>query len=88
VGTILATAAMAVELLSPGEAPGATLAFYRTHGVEEVLEVDVATLQARLLLRPDTTAEPAAPSEASASQVLPGLVILDGTVEIDGERYR
>ena len=80
---------MAVELLSPGEVPGAKLAFYRAHEVEEALEVDVATLQARLLLRPDTTAEPAAPwAEAAASQVVPGLVIVDGTVEIDGERYR
>ncbi len=85
----LATAMMAVELLSPGEAPGAKLAFYRAHGVEEVLEVDVATLRARLLLRPDSTADPTAPwAEASASQVIPGLVIVDGTVEIDGERYR
>ena len=87
-GTILATAAMAVELLSPGEAPGATLAFYRTHGVEEVLEVDVATLRARLLLRPDSTTDPAPWPEASASQVIPGLLIVDGAVEVDGEPYR
>jgi len=54
-----------------------------------VLEVDDATLQARLLLRPDSTADPAAPwPEASASQVIPGLLIVDGTVEIDGEPYR
>ena len=85
----LATAAMAVELLSPGEAPGVKLAFYRAHGVEEVLEVDVATLRARLLLQPDSTADPAAPwAEASASQLVPGLSIADGAVEIDGERYR
>jgi hypothetical protein len=85
----LATAVMAVELLSPGEVPGAKLAFYRAHGVEEVLEVDVATLRARLLLRPDSTTEPAAPwAEASASQAIPGLVIVDGAIEVDGERYR
>jgi len=85
----LATATMAVELRSPGEVLGAKLAFYRANGVEEVLEVNVATLRARLLLRPDSTAEPAAPwAEASASQVIPGLLIVDGTVEIDGEPYR
>jgi len=84
----LATAVMTVELLSHGEVPGAKLAFYRAHGVEEMLEVDVATGAARLLLRPDSTTDPAAPwPEASASQVIPGLVIVDGAIEIDGERY-
>ncbi len=84
----LATAVMAVELLSPGEAPESKLAFYRSHGVAELLEVDVATGAARLLLRPDSTAEPAAPwAEATASQVIPGLVIVDGAIEADGERY-
>ena len=77
---------MAVELLSPGEVPGTKLAFYRAHGVEEVLEVDVATLGARLLLRPDSTTDPTAPwPEASASQVIPGLLIVDGAIEVDGE---
>ncbi len=80
---------MAVELLPPGELPGAKLAFYRSHGVAEVLEVDVATGAARLLIRPESTAEPAEPwAEASASQVIPGLSIVDGAVEVDGERYR
>jgi len=84
----LATAVMAVELLSPGEVPGTKLAFYRAHGIAEVLEVDVTTLGARLLLRPDSPTEVAAPwPEATASQAIPGLSIVDGTIEIAGERY-
>ena len=79
---------MAVELLSPGEVPGTKLAFYRAHGIAEVLEVDVTTLGARLLLRPDSPTEVAAPwPEATASQAIPGLSIVDGTIEIAGERY-
>ncbi len=84
----LATAALVVELLSPGEVAGAKLGFYQGHGIEEVLEVDVATVRARLLVRPDGTTDPAEPwTEASASRVILGLLIADGAVEVNGERY-
>ena len=84
----LVTAVLVVELLSPTEVAGAKLDFYQSHGVEEVLEIDVATGRARLLARPDSTTEPADTwAEVGASHVIPGLVIVDGTVEVNGERY-
>lgn len=86
--TFLATAALVVELLSPAEVPGAKLGFYLSHGIEEVLDVDVVTGHARLLIRPDTTSDPADPwAEAPASQVIPALLIVDSAVEVSGERY-
>jgi len=53
-----------------------------------VLEINVATGRARLLARPDSTTDPADTwAEAGASHVIPGLVIVDGTVEVNGEHY-
>jgi len=83
----LATAVLVVELLSPGEVAGAKLDFYGSHGVEEVLEVDVATGQARLLFRPDEAGAAEPWSERSESRTLPGLQVVAGVIEIDGERF-
>jgi len=81
----LATAVLVVELLSPGEVPRAKLDFYG--GVEEVLEVDVATGQARLLFRPDEAGAAEPWSERSESRTLPGLQVVAGVVEVGGESF-
>ena len=84
----LATAVLLVELLSPAEVPGAKLSFYRSHGVHEVLEVDVVTGRARLLVRPADAADLAEQwSEVPASRAVPGLEVVAGAVVVDGQRY-
>ena len=83
----LATAVLVVELLSPGEVAGAKLDFYGSQSVEEVLEVDVATGHARLLFRPNEAGAAEPWSERSESRTVPGLQVVAGVVEVDGERF-
>ncbi len=79
---------LVVELLSPPRSPGPSSTSTSPNGVKEVLEINVATGRARLLARPDSTTDPADTwAEAGASHVIPGLVIVDGTVEVNGEHY-
>lgn len=47
-GVFLATAAMVVEVVSPGDESYAKLAFYARHGVDEVLVADPALRTVRL----------------------------------------
>lgn len=75
------TAAMVVEILSPGERAGEKLPFYRAWAVDEYMEIDLARGTAGLLLnRPDGW------MTATQSKVLPLTVTLTEITASDGGR--
>lgn len=59
----LSTAEIAIEILSPGETPGAKLGFYADWHVKEYLEIDLAARTCRLLANRDGAWEPITRSE-------------------------
>ncbi|MGH9114428.1 MAG: Uma2 family endonuclease [Acidimicrobiales bacterium] len=71
----LASAELVIEVLSPGEEPGAKLDFYARFGVSEYLEVDPPHQRLRLLRRAQDRWEP-----ASHSAILGFDVRADGIV--------
>jgi Uma2 family endonuclease len=74
----LQTAVLVVEVLSPGEVPGAKLDFYRHWGVEEYLEIDQERRTATLLVSTERP-HPLPPKweHAGASPAL-GFDVVDG----------
>lgn len=69
----LATALLVIEVLSPGEKPKEKLDFYRDHGVQEYLEIDLANGTVELW---DWTGSQWEPGEDS--EILPGLRVQGG----------
>ena len=61
--TFHSTAEFVVEILSPGETPGAKLGFYADWHVKEYLEIDLAARTCRLLANRDGAWEPITRSE-------------------------
>lgn len=66
----LATALLVIEVLSPGERPHEKLDFYRAHGIQEYLEIDLAQGTVELWRCAEDGWEP-----QHQSRVLPGLSI-------------
>lgn len=70
----LASALLVIEVLSPGERPKEKMAFYRDHGVQEYLEIDLGGGTAELWR---WSAGPDRWEQETESEILPGLS-LDG----------
>jgi Uma2 family endonuclease len=71
----LETAALVVEILSPGERAGAKLDFYAARQVDEYLEIDPRAGTVRLLRREGDGWEPAETSTVLGFAVEPGAVV-------------
>jgi Uma2 family endonuclease len=79
----LTTAVLVVEILSKGEQAGSKLDFYARWHVDEYLEIELRTGQARLLVRDGTEWHEAVTSPALGFAVEPGaLVAGDARVEL------